>query len=99
MQIMAQAEQLCRLVAQRQALVEAAPQVDWSGAMAALQDRAAALSAAILDAEAHISTVLQQKRDGQANRGASIIQRYILILQFVLLHVCFLVAGKEEKAR
>lgn len=69
-QIMAQAEQLCGLVAHRQALIEAAPQTDWSAAVAALQDRGAALSAAILDAEAHISTVLQQKRDGQANRGA-----------------------------
>jgi hypothetical protein len=73
MQIMAQAERLCELIAQRQALVEAAPQTDWSGAVVAVQDRAAALSSAILDAEARISTVLQQKRDGQASRGAQLI--------------------------
>ncbi|KAK9909945.1 hypothetical protein WJX75_009855 [Coccomyxa subellipsoidea] len=68
-QVMAQSERLCRLAAERRALVEAAPAADVSGALAGMQDRGAALSAAILDAEARITSVLRQKRDGQSNRG------------------------------
>ncbi|CAL8467867.1 g7405 [Coccomyxa elongata] len=68
-QVMAQSERLCRLAAERRALVESAPAADVSGALAGMQDRSAALSAAILDAEAHISSALRQKRDGQSNRG------------------------------
>lgn len=73
MQVMAQSERLCRLAAERRALVEAAPAADVSGALAGMQDRGAALSAAILDAEARITSVLRQKRDGQSNRGAHIL--------------------------
>jgi hypothetical protein len=72
-QVMAQSERLCRLAAERRALVEAAPAADVSGALAGMQDRGAALSAAILDAEARITSVLRQKRDGQSNRGAHIL--------------------------
>ena len=68
--VMAQSERLCRLAADRRGLVEGTPAADVSGALAGMQDRSAALSAAILDAEAHISSVLRQKRDGQSNRGA-----------------------------
>ncbi|BDA42462.1 hypothetical protein COCOBI_03-3520 [Coccomyxa sp. Obi] len=68
-QVMAQSERLCRLAAERRTLVESAPAADMAGALAGMQDRSAALSAAILDAEAHISSVLRQKRDGQSNRG------------------------------
>ncbi len=69
-QVMAQSERLYRLAAERRALVEAALAADVSGALAGMQDRGAALSAAILDAEARITSVLRQKRDGQSNRGA-----------------------------
>lgn len=67
---MAQSERLCRLAAERRVLVESAPAADVGGTLAGMQDRGAALSAAILDAEARISAVLRQKCDGQSARGA-----------------------------
>ena len=69
-QIMAQAERLSQLAAERQELVEAGvSSSDMSGTMLGMQDRHAALSDAIVDADARISDVMRQKEDSQASRG------------------------------
>ena len=69
-QIMAQAERLCQLAAERQVLVTAgAPACNMSGTMLGMQDRHAALADAIVDAETRISNVMRQKQESQANRG------------------------------
>ncbi len=68
---MAAAERLCRLTAERRGLVEGTPGTDVGGIAHGMGDRAAALQAAILEAEARISDVLRQKREGQAKRGAA----------------------------
>ena len=77
-QIMAQAERLSQLAAERQELVEAGvpgvPSSDMSGTMLGMQDRHAALSDAIVDADAHISDVLRQKEESQASRGEIVLQ-------------------------
>ncbi len=73
-QVMAAAERLCRLAAERRELVEDAAKSgdgpDIGSAAAGMADRDAALQGAILEAEARISEVLRQKREGQARRGA-----------------------------
>ena len=75
LQIMAQAERLSQLAAERQELVEAGvPSSDMSGTMLGMQDRHAALSDAIVDADAHISDVLRQKEESQASRGEMVLQ-------------------------
>ena len=71
-QIMAQAERLSQLAAERQALIAAGlPACDMSGTMLGMQDRHAALADAMVDAEARISDVERQKQDSQERRGKS----------------------------
>ncbi len=70
MQIMAQAERLSHLAAERQALIAAGlPACDMSGTMLGMQDRHVALADAIIDTEARISDVQRQKQDSQERRG------------------------------
>lgn len=67
---MAQAERLSQLAAERHALIMAgAPAAGMSGTLLGMQDRHAALSNAIVNAETRISDVMRQKQDSQANRG------------------------------
>ena len=75
LQIMAQAGRLSQLAAERQELVEAeVPSCDMSGTMLGMQDRHAALSDAIVDAEARISDVMRQKEESRASRGEMVLQ-------------------------
>ena len=77
-QIMAQAERLSQLAAERQELVEAgvssSDMSDMSGTMLGMQDQHAALSDAIVDAEARISDVMRQKEESQVSRGEMVLQ-------------------------